>query len=95
MKKSNKKIGPHNIDLLSVLAGNLLGDGHGELRGNPRFSIHMSIRNREYLNWLHKFYSDRGYCTTISPKFKKQIGKGNKIYFSGKFNTYTYSNLKW
>jgi len=55
----------------------------------------MSIKNREYLNWLHKFYSERGYCNSIPPKFKKQIGQGNKIYYSGKINTYTFSNLKW
>jgi hypothetical protein len=31
----------------------------------------------------------------MKPKFNKQIGKNNKIYFSGKFNTYTFSSLKW
>lgn len=94
--KTNKRIGPHNIDVLSVLIGNLLGDGQGELRSNsPRFSIHMSSKNREYLNWLHKFYSTRGYCSENTPKFSKQIGKFNKIFFCGKFSTYTFSSLNW
>jgi hypothetical protein len=37
--KTTQRVGPHNIDLISVLMGNMLGDGHGELRsGAPRFS---------------------------------------------------------
>jgi hypothetical protein len=41
-----------------------------------------------YLNWLHKFYSTLGYCTS-SPRskiWKPQIGKLGKIYYNGKFN---------
>jgi len=91
-----KRIGPHNIDVISVLVGNLLGDSHSELRsGSPRFSLHMSFRNREYLNWLHTFFADRGYGSKIRPVFKKQIGKNGKIYYSGKFNLYTFSSLRW
>jgi hypothetical protein len=55
----------------------------------------MSIKNREYLNWLHKFYSIRGYTSTSDIQFKPQIGKKGKIYFSGKLNTYTFISLKW
>ncbi len=94
--KTTQRVGPHNIDLISVLMGNMLGDGHGELRsGAPRFSQHMSSKNREYLNWLHKFYSIRGYTSTLNVQFKSQIGQKGKIYFSGKFNTYTFISLKW
>jgi hypothetical protein len=47
------RIGPHNQEILSVLVGaTLSGFAHGELRnGYPRFSIHKSSNNREYLNW--------------------------------------------
>jgi hypothetical protein len=55
----------------------------------------MSSKNREYLNWLHKFYSIRGYTSTLNVQFKSQIGQKGKIYFSGKFNTYTFISLKW
>jgi hypothetical protein len=93
---SKYRIGPHNIDILSVLMGNMLGDGHGELRSEgPRFSLHMSHKNREYLNWLHKFYSLRGYTSNLPIKYKSQIGKKGKIYWSGKLNTYTFISLKW
>ena len=54
---SSNRIGllPHNIDLLSVLIGNLQGDVHGELRNhNPRFSQHMSKSHMEYLYWSRR-----------------------------------------
>lgn len=96
--RSHERIGPHNIDVIYVQVGNLLGDGHGEQRnklGGVRFSLHMSQKNREYLNWLHQFFAKRGYCNKNSIKYKKQIGLNNKIYFSGKFNTWTFNSLIW
>lgn len=79
-----------------MLIGNQLGDGHGELRcNNVRFSLHMSSKNREYLNWLHKFYSERGYSSKNPIIYKKQIGKEGKLYYSGKQNIYTFYSLKW
>jgi hypothetical protein len=93
---SIQRIGPHNIDIISVIIGNMLGDGWGENRANnTRFHIHMGSPNVEYLMWLHKFYSDRGYCSSIKPKLNKNINKGNIVYFSYKFRTWTYSNLNW
>ena len=55
----------------------------------------MFSKNREYLNWLHKFYSIRGYTSTLNVKFKSHIGKKGQIYYNGKFNTYTFLSLKW
>ena len=52
--KSFERIGPHNLEVISLLVGNLLGDGSAEKRnklGGVRFSLHMSQKNREYLNW--------------------------------------------
>jgi ubiquinol-cytochrome c reductase cytochrome b subunit len=90
------RIGPHNFDIISVIIGNLLGDGWGETRsGNTRFHIHMGSPNVEYLMWLHKFYSERGYCSSKKPELKRNIGKENKVYFSYKFRTWTYSNWNW
>ena len=90
------RIGPHNLDIISVIVGNILGDGWGENRaGNTRFHIHMGSPNVEYLMWLHKFYSERGYCSAQKPKLKPNIGKENKVYFSYKFRTWTYSSWNW
>ena len=55
----------------------------------------MGSPNVEYLMWLHQFYSERGYCSTIKPKLKRNLNKGEKIYYSYKFRTYTFSNLNW
>ena len=93
---ASKRIGPHNIDILSVITGNLLGDGHGEKRVNStRFHVHMSSRNVEYLMFLHKFYSTRNYASKNKPNLSKMIGKGNKVYYSYKFRTYSYSSLNY
>jgi hypothetical protein len=96
--RSPQRIGPHNLEVISILVGNLLGDGSAEQRnklGGVRFSLHMSQKNREYLNWLHKYYSSRGYCNPDTIKYKKQIGLEGKIYFSGKLNTWTFNSLIW
>lgn len=90
------KIGPHNGDVISTLVGNLLGDSWGEKRGeSSRFHIHMSTKNMEYASFLHKFFSDRQYCSTMWPKKKKETGKGGKIYYSVRFRTYSYRSLSW
>jgi hypothetical protein len=46
--KANKRIGPHNIDILSILVGSLLGDGTlYRYKNNFRFRIKDS--NKHYL----------------------------------------------
>lgn len=91
-----KRIGPHNIDVISVIIGNMLGDGWAENRSNnTRFHIHLGSPNVKYLMCLHKFFSERGYCTSKKPKLKRNIALGNKNYFSYKFRTWTFSNLNW
>lgn len=93
---AEKRIGPHNQDVISVLVGNLLGDGYAEKRRNStRFHLHMSDRNAQYLFWLHRFFADRGYCSPTRPSAKKQIGKINKVYLSIKFRTFSFKSLNW
>lgn len=93
---SSQRIGPHSIDVLSVLLGNLLGDAWAEKRSNStRIHINMSNRNVEYLFWLYNFYRENGYCSDKKPKLNKQIGKKGQIYFSFKFRTFSFSSLNW
>ncbi len=55
---SQKRIGPHNINVVSAIIGNLLGDGHAEKRNDAtRFHIHMNNKNAEYIFWLHSFFN--------------------------------------
>lgn len=56
--KSNKAfIGPHNIDILSILYGTLLGNSFIEKRyDNVRFSFQQENRNVEYYYGYGKDY---------------------------------------
>nr|ABX82570.1 putative site-specific DNA endonuclease [Trebouxia aggregata] len=93
---SKEKIGPHNKDVISVLVGNLLGDGYGEkIKNKSRFQINISSRNAEYVFWLHKFFASQGYSSPKKPVPKKQIGKKNTVYFSIKFKTFCFSSLNF
>lgn len=90
------RVGPHNLDVISVIVGLLLGDGWAEKRGMfVRIHFHTSSRNAEYLNWLHNFFYDRGYCSNLEPNFSTIIGKKNKIYCSVKFRTWSYSSFNF
>ena len=93
---AGKKLGPHQEAVIATLIGSLLGYGHMERRSNStRMHIQMSSRNVEYLNWLHLFFSETGYCSLKKPKLSKQIGKSNKIYFSCRFRTFSFSSLNY
>lgn len=95
---SHKRIGPHNLDVLQVVIGSLLGDGHLEKRTRgigSRLIIEQTNKNVEYLMWLYRFFNDRGYCSHLKPKLFKRIKKNNTIYYGVKFNTYTFSSFNW
>lgn len=90
------RIGPHNIDILSMLVGSLLGDGWAEKRSNStRFVLHYSAKNVEYIMWWHKYLSARGYCSNTKPRIYKQIGKKQKIYYSIKVRTWSFFSLNY
>ena len=92
--RANKRIGPHNEEIISILVGSLLGDGHGEKRsGGVRIVMEQESRNVGYMKWFHKYLSERGYCEKEELKLKKRISKGGKIRYYYKMQTYTYKNL--
>ena len=90
------RIGPHNIDILSIIYGTLLGDSQLEKRhSNVRISFQQENINVEYLHWLWKQLSENGYCSSVRPQLRSRIGlKGKKIYFY-RLNTYTYSSFNF
>ena len=92
--RAEKRIGPHNIDILSIIFGTLLGDGHAERskKGGVRFRFKQQIKQKEYIFWLYKFFNERGYCTNNLPVLFKQK-YGDKIFESYRFGTYTFANL--
>lgn len=92
--KTDTRIGPSDQEVISTLVGHLLGDSYGEKRRNAtRIHLHMSSRNREYLHALHQFYTQRGYCCPGKPRYSRQIGRHNKVYFSCRFRTYSFQSL--
>ncbi len=97
---SEKRIGPHNYNILSILIGSLLGDGHMERDGNgSRFSFYQAKVNGEYLLWLHKSISELGYAKIEIPQmFCYAHKKGlleNEIRYYFRFRSFTYTSFNW
>jgi ubiquinol-cytochrome c reductase cytochrome b subunit len=91
-------VGPHNIDILSLIYGSLLGDGHLEKRGNSyRLKFTQSNKNVEFLNWFASFFSTRGYSSLAKLKFTRRAPSKyrNKATFEYNFNSYSFSSFKW
>ena len=95
---SSKRIGPHNIDVLSLIIGSVLGDSHLERRslaGGTRVIFEQSSANVEYLMWFYKFLAIRGYCNEVAPKLSKRIKKENKVQYHYRINSFTFSSFNW
>ena len=97
-KISVERIGPHNLNIISIIIGSLLGDGHLEKRAQglgTRIKFEQSSDNVEYLMWFHSYFSERGYCNTNKPKLKKRIRKNGTVYYHYSINSFTFSSLNW
>ena len=91
-------IGPHNIDIISMIIGSTLGDTHLEKIKNgigTRIIFEKSSDNVEYLMWFHNYLASRNYNSNIKPKFKIIIRKKGKVYHKFRINSYTFSNFNW
>jgi hypothetical protein len=98
LKSSLKRVGPHNIDIISLIVGSVLGDSHLEKRAGgigTRVIFEQSNKNVEYLMWLHQFLSERGYCNPEKPKLFKRIKQKNEVFFHYRFNSYTFYSFNW
>ena len=94
--RSGMRIGPHNEDIISVLVGSLLGDGHAERlqSGGVRFRFRQRVAHKEYLFWLYDFFNTRGYCSNNLPVHYTQK-YGVKVYEAYHFCTYGFTSLLW
>lgn len=91
------RVGPHNITILSIITGSLLGDGHAEQRvqGNgTRITFYQAGSHIEYLLWLHELISSLGYCSPITPVIQTRVDNGITRYVI-RFRTYTYSSFNF
>lgn len=93
-----KRIGPHNNNILSIIFGSLLGDGHAELRskGNgTRITFYQEGSHVSYLLWLHNYLAELGYCSSNIPLIETRLGQKGIVRKTIRFRTWTYSSLNW
>lgn len=96
--KSDKRIGPHNIDIISLIVGSTLGDSHLEKRNKgigTRVIFEQSNKNVEYLMWFHQYLSSRGYCRKEKPVLHKRIKEHGQIFYHYRINSYRYTSFNW
>jgi ubiquinol-cytochrome c reductase cytochrome b subunit len=94
--KSFQRVGPHNLPVLSVMVGCLLGDAYAEYRrGSTRICFQQKNTHASYLYWLHNFFSKHGYCNTEKPKLQSRIGQNGRKRFVLRFRTWSFQSLNW
>ena len=96
--KGWQRIGPHNFDIISIIFGSLLGDGHAERRiggVGTRITFYQESSHIKYMLWLHDLISKRGYCNIMAPKVTCRIGKKGKLRKIVRFSTWTYTSFNW
>lgn len=90
------RIGPHNIDILSLIFGFLLGDARAEktLLGT-RITFFQESSRIKYILFLHKIFSDLGYCNPKTPAIRTRLGVKGKVIKTVRFSTWTYTSFNW
>ena len=91
------RIGPHNIDVISVIVGSLLGDAYAQNRSGEgiRLSYRQSVIHKEYLLYLWHFFYEKGYTTPLKPRMYTRIvgHRLDKTYYGYEFNLLTFRSL--
>jgi len=101
------RIGPHNIDVLSIIVCGILGDWwadsiKGIILPSVRFNIEQCVKNSAYIHNLSMLMFELGYCSSFIPKLvKKSEGindkrKDNSVTrYNYKLTLFTFTNLHW
>lgn len=94
--RAAKRIGPHNMDILSIIFGSILGDASGEHRsGSTRFVFYQEASHSAYLLWLHNLISALGYCPTTIPTIFTRLAPGGKLRYVIRFKTFSFISFNW
>ena len=96
--KADKRIGPHNKEILTIIYGGLLGEAHAEKRstGNgTRISFYQEGSHCSYLLWLHQKVSDLGYCNLALPEIQTLLGSKGTVRNIIRFRTFTFSSFNF
>jgi len=94
--KAKNRIGPHNIDTLSIILGSLLGNGKMTklVEGSK---LEVRVTNKEYALWFYKFFYNRGYTSNLQPRQYTNTlrSKEGTEYYGYEFNTFTFRSFNW
>lgn len=95
--KGFNRIGPHNIDILSIIFGSLLGKGEAErMKDGTRINFNYKSMHLNYSSALHNFLFAVGYSSRLNTSnISKELGKKGKLYKTMSFNTWTYTSFDW
>jgi len=95
--RANKRIGPHNHDIISVIFGSLLGDAYANTRTGEgvRICYRQSNIHKEYLFYLYEFFFINSYVSNLKPRQYIIKLNSNKIYYGYEFNTFTFRSFNW
>lgn len=81
----NKRIGPHNHDIMEVLVGSMLGDGNLECGSNKSGKLAEFISatgpNASYALWLNSFFYEHGYTANSQPRSYIHTANDNREYY--------------
>lgn len=92
------RIGPHNKDIISIIFGSLLGDAYGKkrfLKVGTSFTFYQEASHVKYLMFLHKLFSELGYCNPNWLFINTRLGSKGKIRKVARFTTRTYTSFNW
>ena len=102
-----KRIGPHNINAISIIICGLLGDWWGnKIPGaqmdSVRFNLEQSVKNSAYIHHINIQLYELGYCSTETPKLivKSEALKDKRLdptelRHNYRLTTFTYTSLLW
>jgi hypothetical protein len=94
--KARNRIGPHNLETISVIFGSLLGNGRIKRLVEGSMLV-VTGTNKDYVQWLYTFFYNRGYTSNLKPRqYTRSIqSKEGKVYYGYEFNTFTFRSFSW
>lgn len=98
---SNLRNGPHDLEIIEILIGSLLGDGSMERPSNDKntnaclFSFYQEKTHGEYLLWLHGQLVRLGYTKENIPQIQSRMGLNNNLRYYFRFRSFSYTSLNW
>jgi len=99
--KALNRIGPHHLDILSIVFGSLLGDGSLSRDGEgTRLVLYQSGGHAQYLLYIHVILAELGYCPSTVPVISARLKYGvkdssNEHRHVIRFRTFSFSSFNW